>query len=154
MLPDDVFRDRLEETLVGLEAWAGETRDCAAIDIAASPRYWRMAVLPTAEGACPFELMLKSDQTFSLKLGDEVYEDRPIERFDLFLGLARAIAAGGVDRIGTFNALTEILVGIETRVTLQSGWEWIGARSLLPHPLPALEAAEERRTHRYLPYRR
>ena len=46
MLPDDVFRDRLEATLVEVEAWATRTRDCASIDVMASPRYWRMVVLP------------------------------------------------------------------------------------------------------------
>jgi hypothetical protein len=154
MLPDDVFRHRLEETLVALEAWAGDTRDCAAIDISASPRYWHMSVAPQADGTCPFELMLQSDQTFTLKLVDEVYEDRPIERFDLFLGLVEAIAAGAVDRIETFNAQTEIPLGVEMRVELAPGWDWIGAHRVTPRPVRALEAEEERRTHRFLPYRR
>ena len=48
MLPDDVFRDRLEQTLVEIEAWARKTRDCATIDVGASQQYWRHA------GSSPF----------------------------------------------------------------------------------------------------
>lgn len=84
MLPNDVFRDRLERTLIDLEAWAKATADCAEIGIAASERYWRMVVVPNADLACPFELMIKSDQKFGLKLAAETYDDRPIERLDLF----------------------------------------------------------------------
>ena len=154
MLSDDVFRERLERLLVELEAWAETTRDASAIDIAASARYWRMSVHPFAEGACPFEIMIKADQTFSLKLQDEVYEDRPLDRFDFFVRLVEAIAAGRVERIETFNALTGLLLAIEMRVELSPGWDWIGVRSVAPQKSPALVEAVECSTHRFLPYRR
>ncbi len=149
MLPDDVFRDRLEQTLVDIEAWAGKARDCAAIDIIASQRYWRMVVLPYAPMACPFELMIKSEQEFSLKLADETYEDRPVERFDLFPALARAVEAGHVERIEMLTAATDTFVGVATRVGLAPGWDWIGERRVA-----SPGGAEECRTHRFLPYRR
>lgn len=149
MLPNDVFRDRLERTLVDLEAWAKATADCAEIGIAASERYWRMVVVPNADLACPFELMIKSDQKFGLKLAAETYEDRPVERFDLFPALVRAIEAGRVDEIEIFNAMTDALVGVAMRVELAPGWDWIGDRRIAP-PTPA----EEWRTRRFLPYRR
>lgn len=149
MLPNDVFRDRLERTLVDLESWAAAMADCAGIGIAASERYWRMVVVPNVDLACPFELMIRSDQKFGLKLAAETYEDRPIERFDLFPALVRAIEAGGVDNIEMFNAMTDALVGIAIRVELAPGWDWIGDRRIAP-PAPT----EEWRTRRFLPYRR
>jgi hypothetical protein len=154
MLSDDVFRDNLERTLVDLESWANSMRDCAAIDIAASPRYWRLSATPLVAGACPFDLMLKSDQTFSLRLAGEVHENNPIERFDLFLKLAAAIAAGRVGKIETFNADTGALLAIESRVELSPGWDWIGERRIAPRARFAIEPPEECRTHRFLPYRR
>jgi hypothetical protein len=140
MLPDDVFRDRLEPTLVDLEAWANGMRDCAKIDITASQRYWRLSATPHIAGGCPFELLIKSDQTFDLRLANEVYEDRPLDRFDFLVRLV--------------NALTGVLLGIGTRVEIEDGWDWTGDRRITPTPLPALEADEVRRTHRFLPYQR
>jgi hypothetical protein len=149
MLPDDVFRNHLEQTLVDIEAWAEKARDCAAIEIAASQSYWRMVVLPYLPSACPFELLVKSDQHFSLKLADEVYEHRPVERFDLFPALARAIEAGHAERIETFTATTDTLVAIAMRIELVPGWDWIGERRIA-----LLDGDKECRTHRFLPYRR
>ncbi|WP_045837175.1 hypothetical protein [Hyphomicrobium sp. 99] len=149
MLSDDVFRDRLEQTLVDIEGWGAAIRDCADVGIAASDRYWRMVVVPNEDLACPFELMIRSDQKFSLKLAAETYEDRPIERLDLFPALVRAIEAGRVDKIEIYNALTDALAGIAMRVELAPGWDWIGDRRISP-PTPA----EEWRTRRFLPYRR
>jgi hypothetical protein len=154
MLPNDVFRERLEQTLVDLEAWAQGNQDCADIEIAASERYWKMAVVPHFPRACAFELLIDADQTFGLMLQNEVYENRPIERFDLFPKLVTAIAAGRVERIETLNALTDLLLAIEMRVELADGWDWIGSRYLPVPSLSALKADEERRTYRFLPYRR
>jgi hypothetical protein len=154
MIPDDVYRDCLEKTLVDLEAWAENTRDSADIAISASDRYWRMAVAPVFQGACPFELLINSGQTFDLSLDGEVYENRPIERIDLFLNLAEAIAAGHVERIETRNALTGILIEIAMRVELATGCDWTGSRQVQKRFIRRLEASEQRRTHRYLPYRR
>lgn len=154
MLPDDVYRDRLEKTLVDLEAWANETRARADIAITASDRYWRMAVAPFLPTACPFELLIKASQTFDLALNREVYEDKPVERFDLFLNLAKAIARGRVERIETRNALTGILIDVATRVELAPGWDWIGSHRVLKRFVRPLEADEEQQTHRFLSYDR
>jgi hypothetical protein len=154
MLPDDVFRERLEQTLIALEAWADEIRDYADIEISASERYWGMDVQPHFPNACPFELLVHRDQTFDLALDREHYEKRPIERFDLFLKLAKAIAAGRVERIETRNALTGVLIAIATRVEIAEGWDWLGRRTVLKQSLHALEQSEECQAFRFLPYRR
>jgi hypothetical protein len=149
MLPDDVFRDRLEQTLAEIEKSIASMRECATIEVKASTRYWSMAALPFQTGACPFELMVKSDQKFSLKLADEAFENRPVERFELFPQLVRAIEAGRVERISKFDAMTDALVGIEMRVELEPGWDWLAERRLA-----SVTTAEEWQAHRYLPYRR
>jgi hypothetical protein len=153
LLPDDVFRGRLEETLIELEAWANGMSDCAEVEITAAPRYWRMALAPHIAGGCPFELMIEADQTFTLRLADEIYENRPVDRFGFFLELVEAIAAGRVERIETRNALTGVRLAIATRVEIKDGWDWIGSRRL-PGSLAALEADEVRHPHRFLSYRR
>jgi len=154
MLPDDVFREKLEKALVELEAWAEDTRDSAEIAIAASGSYWRMAVVPVLPLACPFELLIKADQTFDISLDGEVHENKPIERLDLFLSMARAIADGRAERITTRNALTGVLLEITMRLELADGLDWIGTRQVPHRTQQQLEAAEVRRSHRYLAYRR
>ncbi len=149
MLPDDVFRSQLEQTLVGIGALAETIRDCAAAEITASSRYWRLLVTPLFSSACPFDLLINSDQKFSLKLATENFEDRPVERFDLFPALVRAIEAGRVDRIEMLDSKTGFLARIAMRVGLAPGWDWLGE-----HPVGLVAISEEWRTNRSLPYRR
>jgi hypothetical protein len=149
MLPDDVFRDRLEQTLLEIEAHIIKTRDVAAVDVAASARYWRIVVRPFLPQACPFELLINSDQKFSLTLVNETFENLPVERLDLFPALVRAIEAGRVDKIEMLDAKTGFLARTAMRVELAPGWDWLGEHQVGP---PA--DSEEWRTHRYLAYRR
>ncbi|MFT3733384.1 MAG: hypothetical protein QM780_18540 [Hyphomicrobium sp.] len=149
MLPDDVFRDRLEQTLVDIENTVSKMDDCAAVDVAVSARYWRVIVVPKEILACPFELMITSDQKFSLKLADEVHEGLPVEHFELFPRLIRAIEAGRVEKITKLSADTDELLAVEMCVRLEPGPDWRRERRLIP-----LVAPEVWRTHRYLCYRR
>lgn len=149
MLPDDVFRDRLEKTLVEIETSVARMRDYAAVDVTATPSYWRVVVLPVVPEACLFELMITSKQTFSLKLAEETFENLPVEHFELFPHLVRSIEAGDVEKISKSHAMTDELFAIEMRVALGPGWDWRGERRIAKS-LPG----EVWRTHRYLPYRR
>jgi hypothetical protein len=154
MHSDDVYRNQLGETILSLEGWARDNRDVAAIEIAVTPTYWKLSARPETLGACPFEFLLRADQKFNLAIGGEVYEDKPVDKFDFFGMLARAIAAGRVERIEVLNALTGACEALETRVTLEDGWAWIGERRIASRAPHRLEAAQELRTRRYLPYRR
>lgn len=151
--PNDTFRSDLRGAIDALEAWAAGMREAADITVESANSYWRMRALPFAAGACPFEILFNSDQTFSLSLALEVYEERPIDRFDFFPMLARAISRGRIARIDTRSALTGQLDRIEMRVELEDGWAWIGERRVSRNRSGA-DAAEERNAHPYLPYMR
>lgn len=153
-ISDDVFRDRLATTIAALDAWALQNRDVADIETSSGSTHWRLRSLPHQRGACAFELVLTAEQTFSLNLGGEIYEGRPIDQLDFFPMLVRAVAAGRVERIQTLNAMTGAREQVDMRVTLEDGWAWIGERRTGLRGLRRLEANEERRCEPYLAYRR
>ena len=152
MLPDDAFRRKLEETIAELETWAGVTRQAARIDVANAPTYWRMTVEPVAAGAAPFQLLLTDAQRFTLLVAGELYAEKPIDAFEFFPMLVRAIAAGNVERIETSNAMTAALETLETRIVLEDGWAWVGERRIGSRISRRPETVQERRTRRFLPY--
>lgn len=154
MYPDDVFRQRLDEVIGALEAWGAQNRDCASVEIAQAPTYWKLSVRPNMPGAATFDILLQATQRFSLAVAGEVYEDKTIDRFDFFPMLVRAIAEGHAERIETRSALTGALEVIETRIELEDGWAWIGERRVTPRSARKIDSAQEIRKRRYLPYRR
>ena len=154
MFSDDVYRANLASVIAVLEAWARTQRDVAEIDTAAVASYWKMAVAPHAGGACPFEILLRADQRFDVLIAGETYEDKPIDRFDFFPMLARAICKGDVARVEISNALTSAPEAIETHVTLEDGWAWIGERRIGARAARRIDTTVESRTRRFLPYRR
>ena len=154
MFPDDVYRQQLSDVIAELENWAHALSDCATCTSGIAPAFWKLSVTPEARGACAFELMLRADQRFNVQIGGEVYEDKPVDAFAFFPMLARAIAAGRVERNTISSALTGVPEAIETRVTLEDGWAWIGERRVATRVARKSDAAQEQRTHRFLPYRR
>jgi hypothetical protein len=154
MCSDDAFRNRLGEAILAMEAWASAHRDCADVEVSITAGYWKLAAHPFTKGACPFELLLRADQKFDAAIGGEVYEDKPIDKFEFFPMLARAIATGNVEQIEVLNALTGALDAIETRITLEDGWAWIGERRTGPRGARRTDSTQELRTKRFLPYRR
>lgn len=150
--PDDVYRRRLGETIKALETWAAAERDVANVALATTSAYWKLTVEPIIAGGCPFELMLRGDQRFNASIGPEAYEDRPVESFELFPRMVRAIASGKVERIEVRNALTGAIHSIEMLIRLDDGGSWIGQRHLAATPNAG--DSVERRTFPFLPYRR
>lgn len=154
MYSDDVYRNKLASVIDALDAWARNTRDAADIETDVTTSFWKMTVTPKTLGACPFELMLRADQRFNVRIGDEAYEEKPVDTFEFFPMLARAIERGHVERVAVSSALTGALDAIETRVTLEDGWAWIGERRVGQRGSRRVESAQEQRAHRFLPYRR
>ena len=154
MTSSDEDRSALSEAISALETWARVNSDVALIETEIAPAYWKMSVAPHTVGACPFELKLHADRRFDLAIGGEVYEDKPIDGLDFFVMLARAVAAGRVERVAVVSALTGSVDAIETRVTLEDGWAWIGERRTGLRGTRRMDTAQELRTHRFLAYRR
>ena len=154
LLPDDVFRSRLEAVAASLSQWAVMHEDCAAIKILNVPGYWKMIAQPYTTGACPFELQLRADQRYDVAIGGELYEDLNIGSFVIFLGLADAISNGRVMRVHVASSLTGALQSVETQVSLQDGTVWAGAQTVVPDDQRCPLESEIREVRRYLPYRR
>jgi hypothetical protein len=154
MNSDDIYRNELQRTLATLEAWARDYGDVADVYTSNAHSNWHMTSRPHASGACPFELVLRSGQRFDLTIGNEIYEDKPIDRLDFFPMLVRAIAAGHVERVEVISALTGAIDAVEMRVTLEDGWAWIGERRTGPRGSRRIDTAQELRKHGFLAYRR
>jgi hypothetical protein len=155
MLPDDVFRSRLQTTITALRYWAPSVADAARLEETETSDYWKIIVTPTVASACPFELILHADQRYDIAIADQTYESRPIESFDWFVPLASAIADGRVVRRQWISRLTGLERSVETLVTLPNGGIWREGRGEAPPRTPTIEDdVTELRERRFLPYRR
>ncbi len=152
--PDDVFRAELALTTDHLKMWANSLHACATVELRNAPGFWSLEVAPLAQGACPFELMLRADQRYDLAIAGEYYEDRPITDISIFAGLAKSIASGHVSRVSIRSALTGALQSLETRISLSDGTYWFGARSVMPAAHACPPEFEIKEFKRYLPFRR
>ena len=121
MQPDDAFRSRLDALIAALRSWAGELAEVADCEETDAADYWRLAVAPHDASACPVELILHRRQRYDVSIGDETYEDLPLERFDLLLPMLQAIAEGRVVTRAWHAAATEALHSVETIVDLPGG---------------------------------
>ena len=154
MLPDDVFRSRLQSTITALRYWAPSIADAAHIEEAETGNYWRIKVAPALQQACPFELILHFDQRYDLAVADESYESLPIESFDIFVPFVEAIADGSIVQRRWISRLTGLERSVETLVTLPGGGIWRETRGE-PHLMPSLDDdGTELRERCFLPYRR
>jgi hypothetical protein len=155
MLPDDVFRSRLQSTVTALRYWAPSVADAARLEETESSDYWRINVAPMVAAACPFELILHADQRYDLAVADEVYENRPIESFDWIVPFANAVADGEIVQRRWISRLTGLERSVETVVMLGGGAIWREGRGELPSRMPTLDDdGTELREKRFLPYRR
>ena len=154
MLPDDVFRSRLQATITALRYWAPSIADAARVEETEAGDYWKLIVTPMVPSACPFELILHADQRYDIAIADETYESRPIDSFDWFLPFAEAIAEGNVVQRHWISRLTGLERSVETLVTLPNGGIWCESRGA-NHRMPTLDDdGTELRERRFLPYRR
>lgn len=152
MLPDDVYRSRLEAAIAGLRYWIPTVADVARATESEGPGYWKLSVVPDTDEACPFELVLRHDQKHDLVIGSETFEDLPTPNLEAFAPLAQAISDGRVVRCCWRSAMTDIESAVETIVTLADGREWSRVRYVthLVDDNPDGFIATE---HCYVPYR-
>jgi hypothetical protein len=154
MLPDDIFRSRLQSTITALRYWAPSIADAARLEETENGDYWRIIVAPKVASACPFELILHADQRYDLSVADESYEGRPLEVFDWCIPFANAVADGNVVQRHWISRLTGLERLVETVVMLPSGAIWREGNGT-SYQMPTLDDdGTELRERRFLPYRR
>ena len=151
MLPDDVFRTKLDRTIADLRAWGQSVSDCAKVADVQEKSHWWFVAIPHARGACRFELILHHRQSIDIAIGSETYEDRPVDELDRLLALAEAIAAGRVYRRLRKSANTGAELAIETLVRLPGDEIWQADRWLHSGKPLGPSTLEDRW---FLPYRR
>jgi hypothetical protein len=155
MLPDDVFRSRLQTTVTALQYWAPSIADAAHVEQDETGTFWKLSVTPGMPKACPFELILHYDQSYDLAIGEESYESLPIASFDMFLPFVEAVAAGSVVQRHWVSRLTGLERAVETLVMLPNGGIWQEGRDGALPSRPSLDDdGTELRERRFLPYRR
>jgi hypothetical protein len=154
MLPDDVFRSRLQATITALRYWAPSIADTARLEQTETSDYWKIIVAPTVASACPFVLILHADQRYDIAVADEMYESRPIETFDWFVPFAEAVSKGNVVQRRWISRLTGLERSVETVVTLAGGGIWREARGGSARTPTLDDDGTELRERRFLPYRR
>lgn len=153
MVADDVYRSRLQATIAGLRYWVPTIADAARIEQTEEHDFWKLSVTPAVAAACPFELMLRSDQHYDIVVAGEMFEDQSVTSLELFLPLVDAIAAGRVIQRRTESVATGASLAVETRVALADGSLWSRRRSLPGGDLIATDDAAIHDRH-FLPYRR
>jgi hypothetical protein len=155
MLPDDIFRSKLQTTITALRYWAPAIADSARVEENETGSFWKTAVAPFTPNACPFELIMHFDQHYDVALDDETYEGLPIEGFDMFLPFVEAIAAGNVVQRHWVSRFTGLERSVETVVTLRNGGIWRETRGTVrTNAPPAADDGSELIERRFLPYRR
>lgn len=124
MIPTDVYRSKLNLTIASLRYWIPSVSDTAAAELTEIGDAWRLEAVPNTTGACPFELILRSDQHFDLRLDGTDFEDQDVVDLDFFLPLAEALSAGNVV-ISTWRSVaTGHEVGRAARVRFADGRVW------------------------------
>jgi hypothetical protein len=154
MLPDEVFRSRLQTTVTALRYWAPSIADTARLEQTETSDYWKIIVAPTVASACPFVLILHADQRYDIAVADEMYESRPIETFDWFVPFAEAVSEGNVVQRRWISRLTGLERSVETVVTLAGGGIWREARGGSARTPTLDDDGTELRERRFLPYLR
>ena len=152
MPPNDSFRKQLNHIITALEAWAKEMRPWADIEIDPINGAWRMSATPHVSTACPFEIVLRSDRKYDIRIGNEIYEDRPLDALTDIPQLVRGIANGRVVTRRWESWKTGLVYRIETVVDMPGS----EGRFVRENPdAPAVDDIElEASIEAYAPYRR
>jgi hypothetical protein len=124
MTSDDVYRAKLRKTAADLRQAVAPLDGFAKVALETSEQGVRLVLVPLTAGACPVELMVRADQKYDIAVGVLLYEDRPVERLELFKPLILAVVDGAVVERRTVSALTGMEAGRETIVTLADGSQW------------------------------
>lgn len=155
MLPDDTFRARLRSAIGHIKASLARLASVASIDETETGSYWRIAVEPNADNACPFEIIVHFErQSFDIAMGPEFYENCPIDDAALLPAMVDAIVDGNVITRRRRSANTGAPHSVDTIVPLPDGSDWQRSRleGAVARTIPPASRISE--DHRYAPYAR
>lgn len=155
MLQDDTFRAGLRSAIGQIKTSLARLASVARIEETETGSYWRIAVEPRAENACPFELIVHFErQAFDIVIGPESYEGCPIDDAALLPAMADAIVGGDVVTRRWRSANTGAPYSVDTLVPLPDGSDWQRSRleGAVARAIPAASRISE--DHRYAPYAR
>ncbi len=154
MFSTDVYRSKLLTTFEQLKAIAAPLTKVAFVDYLATPDFIKLALVPHAPNACAVELMLRTDQFYDIAIANEFYEDCPVENFDTFVPLIRAITQGNVAQCRHISRATSTERAIETIVTLSNGTVWRKGHVHADAAHSIAEADTLMSTRNFVPYQR
>ncbi|MGQ0671994.1 MAG: hypothetical protein ACT4N2_03825 [Hyphomicrobium sp.] len=151
---DDVFRSQLQTTIASLRYWIPSVADAARVEETETADYWKMSVIPTVTGACPFELLLRADRKFDIIIAGETFEDEAMTSLNEFLAIADAIAQGRIIQRSWISSATGVTSVIETIVSLDGERTWRRQRNIRPLAEHSDPFGNEKRDRHFLCYRR
>ena len=153
MLSDDNIRKKLQHVIAALEVWAAEMEPWATVELGFTDGVWRICAVPNAETACPFEIILRPDQKFDMRVGGETYEDQPLDALTDIPQIVRAISNGRILIRRWESWTTGLEYNLETIIDIPGADE---GRFERPNPeAPPADDAELIATVRtFAPYRR
>jgi hypothetical protein len=155
MLPDDSFRARLRRAIGEIKTRLARLASVARIDESETGAYWRIAVEPATENACPFEFIVHFErQSFDIVIGPESYENCPIDDAALLPAMVDAIVNGDVITRRWRSANTGVPHSVDTIVPLPDGLDWHRSRlkGVFARAIPPASRISEDRC--YAPYAR
>jgi hypothetical protein len=155
MLQDDAFRAGLRTAIGRIKASLARLASVARIDETETASYWRIAVEPHAETACPFELIVHLQrQSFDIVIGPEAYESCSIDDQALLPAMVDAIVNGDVITRRWLSANTGAAYSVDTIVALPDGMDWLRSRLEGPAARAIPPASRLSEDHHYAPYAR
>ena len=132
MLPDDVFRSRLQSTITALRYWAPSVADTARLEETETSDYWKIIVAPAVASACPFELTCTLISATTSPSRTRPTKAGRSKRSTGSCRSPRPSLRGNVVQRRWISRLTGLERSVETVVTLAGGGIWREVRGCRP----------------------
>lgn len=122
--------DGLEDTYRALSGWREKAAAAASIQMHDTAAGWALIGRPHMLGACGFVLLFEAQREFTVQIEKEIYARQPVGTTDFFVRFVEAVEAGRVVQIEYADAATGALTAVESKVSFDDGWAWVGERRL------------------------
>lgn len=134
-----------------LRYWVPAVKDVAEILEFDEPEGWRLFVIPNVQGACPAEVLLRTDGLFDLEIAGETYGGLTLTSRDLLIRMLDGVALGRVCQRDWRMRATGASLHRETVIYIDEDAPWIlGVSETFADRLGDMFHIERH----FLPYRR